>query len=74
MKESKLKNTLHDCLRNRNLMIGLVILLSIIVIAIFADSIAPFPYNKNSVGGRLEAPSAAHCSERMRWAGTCFPA
>ena len=64
MKESKLKNTLHDCLRNRNLMIGLVILLSIIVIAIFADSIAPFPYNKNSVGGRLEAPSAAH------WFGT----
>ena len=64
MKESKLKNTLHDCLHNRNLMIGLVILLSIIVIAIFADSIAPFPYNKNSVGGRLEAPSAAH------WFGT----
>lgn len=64
MKESKLKNTLHDCLRNRNLMIGLVILFSIIVIAIFADSIAPFPYNKNSVGGRLEAPSAAH------WFGT----
>ena len=64
MKESKLKNTLHDCVRNRNLMIGLVILLSIIVIAIFADSIAPFPYNKNSVGGRLEAPSAEH------WFGT----
>ena len=64
MKESKLKNTLHDCVRNRNLMIGLVILLSIIVIAVFADSIAPFPYNKNSVGGRLEAPSAEH------WFGT----
>ena len=41
-------------------MIGFVILLSIILIAIFADVIAPYPYNKNSVGGRLEAPSTAH--------------
>lgn len=51
MKESKLKNTLHDCLRNRNLMIGLVILLSIIVIAIFADSIGTVPVQQK-LGGR----------------------
>ena len=42
MKESKLKNTLHDCLRNRNLMIELVILLSIIVIAILAVHGSPY--------------------------------
>lgn len=61
---SKIKNTVSECVKNKNFIIGFVILMSIILIALFADVIAPYPYNKNSAGGRLEAPSAEH------WFGT----
>lgn len=60
----KIKNTVSECAKNKNFIIGFVILLSIVLIALFADVIAPYPYNKNSAGGRLEAPSAEH------WFGT----
>lgn len=39
-------------------MIGLFVLVSLIIIAIFADVIAPYGVNEHGVGGRYEAPSA----------------
>ena len=41
-------------------MIGFVIIVSVILVAIFADQIAPYDYMTQKTGGRLEAPSSAH--------------
>jgi peptide/nickel transport system permease protein len=60
MKHSRAKEVLQDCLRNKNFVIGVVIIVSVIIIAIFAEQISPYDYTKQGVGGRLEAPSSAH--------------
>ena len=57
---SKTRETLHSCLHNTNFMIGFVMLLSVIIIAIFADQLAPYGYTEQLVGTQFEAPSAAH--------------
>jgi peptide/nickel transport system permease protein len=45
-------------------MIGLGILLVLLLVAIFAPLIAPFPMNEQNLGRRLQLPSSAH------WFGT----
>ena len=59
-KKNKWKERLHECIHNANFMIGFVIIVSVILVAIFADQIAPFDYMTQKTGGRLEAPSSAH--------------
>ena len=54
---NKFKETVHECWKNKNFMIGFVILLSVILIAIFADFIAPYDYAQQNVGDRFEKPS-----------------
>ena len=39
-------------------MIGLIILLSVILVAIFAEVLAPYAYDQQNVGGRFTAPCA----------------
>ncbi|MGN0734229.1 MAG: ABC transporter permease [Anaerovoracaceae bacterium] len=56
-KKSKFKETVYECWKNKNFMIGFVILLSVILIAIFADFIAPYDYAQQNVGDRFEKPS-----------------
>ena len=56
---TRTKDTLHDCLKNKNFMIGLLIIISVIIIAILAPYIAPYDYAKQNVGGRMAAPSAS---------------
>ena len=58
MKNSRIKETIQDCLRNRNFMIGLIMILSVCLIAIFANEISPYSYTKQAVGGRMVHPSA----------------
>ncbi|MBQ1396581.1 MAG: ABC transporter permease [Eubacterium sp.] len=58
MHNARLKDTLHDCLHNRNFMIGLIMILSVCFIAIFAQQLAPYNYTKQGVGGRMVAPNA----------------
>ena len=41
-------------------MLGLIILLSVILVAALADVIAPYAFDAQNVGGRLESPSIAH--------------
>lgn len=41
-------------------MIGFVMLLSVVVLAIFADQIAPYAYDGNNPLVKMQAPSAAH--------------
>lgn len=57
MKNSRIKETIKDCIRNRNLMIGLIMILSVCIIAIFANEISPYSYTKQAVGGRMAPPS-----------------
>lgn len=56
-KNSKFKETVYECWKNKNFMIGFVILLSVILIAVFADFIAPYDYAQQNVGPRFEKPS-----------------
>lgn len=55
----KWKETLNECRKNKSFMIGLFILVSIILIAIFANVIAPYDYAEQNVGTRFTRP----CSE-----------
>lgn len=57
MKNSRIKETIKDCIRNRNFMIGLIMILSVCIIAIFANEISPYSYTKQAVGGRMTPPS-----------------
>lgn len=54
---NKFKETVHECWKNKNFMIGFVILFSVILVAIFADFIAPYDYAQQNVGDRFEKPS-----------------
>ena len=57
MKNSRIKETIKDCIRNRNFMIGLIMILSVCIIAIFANAISPYSYTKQAVGARMAPPS-----------------
>ncbi|HLU31750.1 MAG TPA: ABC transporter permease, partial [Acidimicrobiia bacterium] len=61
---SRLRTTVETVLRNRLAVSGLVILLLLIVVALFAPAIAPYTINEVDIANRLAGPSAAH------WFGT----
>ena len=66
---NKWKERLHECTHNANFMIGLIIVVSVILVAIFAEQIAPYYYTDQKTGSALEAPSSAHlfgCDELGR--------
>lgn len=54
----KWKEKLYECWKNKNFMIGFFILLSLILIAIFADVIAPYGINDHDIGGKYDAPNS----------------
>lgn len=58
MDRKKLRETLEPCLKNPNFMLGLIMLLSVILVAIFAEQIAPYGYMEQSVGAKFAAPSS----------------
>ena len=60
MAASPWKEFFRNCYKNLNFMVGAIMLLSIIVIAVFADYIAPFEYDENDVSAVLQPPSATH--------------
>jgi peptide/nickel transport system permease protein len=65
--QASLQRLYFGCLRfsqNPLAMIGLSILLVLLLVAIFAPWIAPFPMNEQNLGTRLLPPSSAH------WFGT----
>ena len=63
-KNKKRKETLNECRKNKNFMIGFVILVTVVLVAIFADVIAPYHYTEQNTGGRFEVlqhgPSVRH--------------
>ena len=60
MNKRRWKETLYECRKNTNFMIGFVILVSAVLVVIFADLIAPYGYMDQNTGGRFEAPSMEH--------------
>lgn len=54
----KWKETLQECWKNMNFMIGLFILVSVILVALLADVISPYDYTEQAVGPRFQAPCA----------------
>ncbi|MDX1449225.1 MAG: ABC transporter permease [Acidimicrobiia bacterium] len=61
---SRLRTTVETVLRNRLAVVGLVILIGLVLVAIFADLIAPSTVNEVDIPNRLSPPSAEH------WFGT----
>lgn len=55
-----MKEFLRNVKNNKNFIIGLIMVLSIIVIAIFADIISPFPYDEAHVDDRLSPPCSKY--------------
>lgn len=60
MNKNRAIETINDCRKNASFMVGFVMLLCIIILAAFADVIAPYAYDAQNVGDSLEAPSMAH--------------
>ena len=56
-----MKNSiLHDGLRNKTFAAGFFIVASVILIALFSDIIAPYPFDSIDVANKLQAPDARH--------------
>ncbi len=60
MNYSPFKEFLSSCYKNRNFMIGLIIVLSVIIFAVFANQIAPYDYDEAHPEDILAAPSAEY--------------
>jgi ABC-type dipeptide/oligopeptide/nickel transport system permease subunit len=60
MNYSPVKEFFHSCWKNANFIIGIIILISVIVVAIFADQIAPFDYDEAHKDAVLQPPSRTH--------------
>lgn len=56
--KTKFNMFMRSVLHNRNLLIGTVMVLAVIVIAVFADVIAPYPYDAANLAPKLTAPCA----------------
>jgi ABC-type dipeptide/oligopeptide/nickel transport system permease subunit len=64
MNNSPTKEFFQSCWKNSNFMIGSIIILSVIILAIFADQIAPFPFDEAHKDAILQAPNKTY------WFGT----
>ena len=63
-RDSKFKDTLQACLKNRSFMTGFVILFTIILVAVFAEQIVPYEYTAQNPAVKMSAPCKEH------WFGT----
>lgn len=57
MNHNKSMETLRACLKNINFMIGFLMLLSVLLVAVFADQIAPYGFTDQGVGPRFTPPN-----------------
>ncbi len=60
MNDSPLKEFLSSCYKNINFMIGFIIVLSIIILAVFANQIAPYGYDEAHPQDILAKPSSQY--------------
>lgn len=59
-RESLLRNTWRRLLRNKMAVVGLVLIVVLTLLAIFAGTVSPYDPYKQSFRERLQSPSAAH--------------
>ena len=55
-----MKNKLRPILRNRNLMIGAAMVLLVVIVALFAEQLAPYPYTQAHLADKMHAPDATY--------------
>lgn len=60
MNQSPWKEFFTSCYRNKNFLIGFIMVMSIVVLALFADQIAPFPFDEAHKADILTAPCAKY--------------
>lgn len=59
-KNSQIRDVFVRLRRNRLAMVGLVLVIILVLVAIFANFIAPYSYSKQNLRETLQAPSAKH--------------
>lgn len=60
MNESPLKEFLTSCYKNKNFLIGLIMVLSVIILAVFAKQIAPYPFDEVHQSDILTGPCSQY--------------
>ena len=60
MNETPLKEFLNSCYKNKNFMIGFIMVLSVIIFAIFAEQIAPFSFDEAHPKDILASPTGQY--------------
>lgn len=60
MQDSPRKSFFKSCWKNLNFMVGIIMLLSVIFVAVFADQVAPYAYDEGNPLVKFSPPSAEH--------------
>ena len=60
MNYSPIREFLYNCRRNVNFVVGFLMILSLILVAIFAQQIAPYDYDEPHKQDRLQAPNSTY--------------
>ncbi len=60
MQDSPWKSFFKSCWKNLNFMVGIIMLLSVIFVAVFADQVAPYAYDEGNPLVKFSPPSAEH--------------
>ncbi len=58
--ESPFKEFIHSCYKNKNFLFGFIMVVSVVLVAIFAKQIAPYPFDETHPDAVLTAPSAQY--------------
>lgn len=60
MNQSPVKEFLTSCYKNKNFLIGFIMVMSVVLLAIFAEQIAPFPFDEAHQEDILVAPGGQY--------------
>ena len=60
MNYSPIRESFYNCRRNVNFVVGFLMILSLILVAIFAQQIAPYDYDEPHKQDRLQAPNSTY--------------
>lgn len=60
MNYSPIREFFYNCRRNVNFVVGFLMILSLILVAIFAQQIAPYDYDEPHKQDRLQAPNSTY--------------
>lgn len=71
MNYSPIREFFYNCRRNVNFVVGFLMILSLILVAIFAQQIAPYDYDEPHKQAKLQAPNSTYLSVRMISAAIC---